>query len=70
MMKLQPSNPRYSFKTIECAEPMSQDEIDDLRLQGWRIIRANKRWNKRGVPYLQYELERHDRPAVGSVENR
>jgi hypothetical protein len=67
MMKLTPSEPRYSYRTIEITDPMSAEELDEMRLEGWRHIRTNKRKNKRGQPYLQYEFERVDRSVI---ENR
>ena len=67
MMKLTPDQSRYSLRTIESIEPLTRDELEELRREGWRFIRQIPRTNKRGNPYWQSELERIDRT---SAENR
>jgi hypothetical protein len=58
MMKLLPSQPD-NHRTVDCAEPMPRDEIEERRLSGWVHVRTNRRISRRGHAYLQYEFERH-----------
>ena len=61
--------PQYRYKTIEHAEPPTDQEHEEQLLHGWRHLRTVKRTSKQGRPYWQSEYE-SCRPAASVIENR
>ena len=59
----------YRVKTIETADPMTADDLEELTLKGWRHVRTLKRTSRQGRPYLVHEFE-SNRPQAGQIENR
>jgi hypothetical protein len=55
------SEPRTTYRTVDTIEPLTDEELEEKQLRGWRYIRTVKRVSKSGLPYLVYEFERTDR---------
>ena len=58
MISTRRTEPTYSYRTVETAEPMTDEELEEKAMRGWRYIRTTRRTSKAGKPYLVYEFEK------------